>query len=62
MRITEDLRQALSENPLPLEVTDGEKTYYVISLEQYRQMKALLDLGRMDRSFYEASEVHLFDE
>lgn len=62
MKISEDLRQALSEYPLPLEVTDGEKTYYVVSAEQYRQMKALLDLGPMDRSFYEATEVHHFDE
>ena len=62
MIITDDLRQALSKNPLPLEVIDGEKTYYVISAEQYRQIKALLDLGPMDRSFYEATEVQLFDE
>ena len=62
MRITDELRRALADSPLPLEVTDGEKTYYVVSADQYRQMKNLLDLGPMDRSFYETTEVRLLEE
>jgi hypothetical protein len=64
MRITNELRQAIAENPLPLKVVDdqAQKAYYVVSAEDYRRLQLLVDAGPVDRSFYEATEVRLFDE
>jgi hypothetical protein len=64
MKISEDLRQALAENSLPLEVTDehADRRYYVISEEQYRRMQALFELEPIDPSFYEAGEIHLYEQ
>jgi len=59
-----DLRHALAENRLPLEVIDqqSQQKFYVISEEQYRRMKSLFEIQTIDPSFYEAGDIHLYEQ
>jgi hypothetical protein len=59
--LSDEQREAL-EAGRAVAVQDGPRTYYVISDGQFEKMKTLLDVEKADPSFYEAGEVHLYDD
>lgn len=60
--ITEELRQALSQNH-PVEIVDPDTgdVYVVVRRDQYERMRRLTEVEEIDPSFYEAEDVELFD-
>jgi hypothetical protein len=62
MQLNEQERQVVLSSAAPVEVCDEQtrEVYYVLTREQYRKMKALLDAEEIDPSFYEVTDIELF--
>lgn len=57
--LSDEQRQAL-QSGMPVEVSDGRETVYVISKEAYERMKGILKLEGIDPSFYEFTDTEVF--
>jgi hypothetical protein len=66
LRLNDEQRQALAESSPPVEVADeqAQRTYYLISEEQYKRMKPLLEaeIEEIDPSLYEFTDIEMFGE
>ena len=52
VQLTTEQREAVTRGA-PVEVSDGARSYYLITQQQYDQLRALLDAEEVDPSFYE---------
>ena len=52
VQLTTEQREAVTRG-LPVEVSDGMRSYYLITQPQYDQLRALLDAEEVDPSFCE---------
>ena len=52
VQLTAEQREAITQGA-PLEVSDGARSYYLITQHQYDLLRALLDAEEVDPSFFE---------
>ena len=56
VQLTAEQREATTRG-VPVEVSDGPQSYYLITQHQYDQLRALLDTEEVDPSFFEFETV-----
>lgn len=59
--LSDEQRLAL-EQGTAVEVHDGARTYYVISPDQFHKLRLLLEVEQADPSFFEAGDIHLYND
>lgn len=59
--LSDEQRHALDAGSA-VQIHDGRQTYYVISESQFQRMKMLLEVEQVDPSFYEAGDIHLYEQ
>ena len=52
VQLTTEQREAITHGA-PVEVSDGERSYFLITQEQYDQWRAFLTAEEVDPSFFE---------
>lgn len=52
VQLTPEQREAITRGA-PVEVSDGSRSYYLITQHQYDQLRAILDAEEVDPSFFE---------
>ena len=52
VQLSTEQREAITHGA-PVEVIDGERTYYLITQQQYDQLRAYLAAEEVDPSFFE---------
>lgn len=52
VQLTTEQREAITRGA-PVEISDGLRSYYLITQQQYDQLRTLLDAEEVDPSFYE---------
>ncbi len=52
VQLTTEQREAITHGA-PVEVSDGERSYYLITQQQYDQWRAYLSAEEVDPSFFE---------
>ena len=52
VQLTTEQRDAITHG-VPVEVSDGEQSYYLITQQQYDQLRLFLDAELVDPSFFE---------
>ncbi|HVC98495.1 MAG TPA: hypothetical protein VND64_32810 [Pirellulales bacterium] len=60
IELSSEQRHAL-EAGRPVQLRDGQRTYYIISGEQFERMRMLVEVEQADPSLYEAGEICLYD-
>ena len=56
VQLTTEQREAITHGA-PVEVSDGARSYYLITQQQYEQLRSVLDAEEVDPSFFEFETV-----
>lgn len=61
LNIPEELRQAASEAPVEIQDDRTADRFYLLSQPEWERIKRLLQAEDIDPSFYEATEIEVFN-